>query len=107
MSKHRKRVNVYEIDRIYGGPEEGGWFYDIITNCVHSVRVNSNRTSGSIRISPTRRKFWDSKLEKDLRCRFPNKGYRYSVRPKGPDYIIMVENGRGYDNKHLEYQRYE
>lgn len=21
-------VNVYEVDRIYGGPEEGGWYYD-------------------------------------------------------------------------------
>ena len=21
-------VNVYETDRIYGGPQEGGWYYD-------------------------------------------------------------------------------
>ena len=21
-------VNEYEVDRIYGGPEEGGWWYD-------------------------------------------------------------------------------
>ncbi len=21
-------VNEYEIDRVYGGPEEGGWYYD-------------------------------------------------------------------------------
>lgn len=21
-------VNVYEVDRAYGGPEEGGWYYD-------------------------------------------------------------------------------
>lgn len=21
-------VNVYEVDRVYGGPEEGGWYYD-------------------------------------------------------------------------------
>ncbi len=21
-------VNVYEVDRCYGGPEEGGWYYD-------------------------------------------------------------------------------
>lgn len=24
-------VNVYELDRAYGGPEEGGWWYDIGT----------------------------------------------------------------------------
>jgi hypothetical protein len=22
-------VNVYETDRAYGGPEEGGWYYDV------------------------------------------------------------------------------
>lgn len=22
-------VNVYEVDRRYGGPEEGGWWYDV------------------------------------------------------------------------------
>ena len=21
-------VNVYETDRVYGGPQEGGWYYD-------------------------------------------------------------------------------
>ena len=31
MSRYGKRiqfVNVYETDRAYGGPEEGGWYYD-------------------------------------------------------------------------------
>jgi hypothetical protein len=23
-----KHINVYEVDRAYGGPEEGGWWYD-------------------------------------------------------------------------------
>jgi len=25
---HRRYVNVYSIDRLFGGPEEGGWWYD-------------------------------------------------------------------------------
>lgn len=24
-------VNVYEVERVYGGPEEGGWDYDVGT----------------------------------------------------------------------------
>lgn len=27
-SKQKLHVNVYEVDRCYGGPEEGGWYYD-------------------------------------------------------------------------------
>jgi len=38
-------VNVYELERNYGGPEEGGWFYDSgfpvksvrVKNCVEAV----------------------------------------------------------------------
>ena len=22
-------VNIYKVDRAYGGPEEGGWYYDV------------------------------------------------------------------------------
>ena len=28
-------VNVYETDRVYGGPQEGGWYYD----CGNPVKV--------------------------------------------------------------------
>lgn len=28
MAKKKLFVNVYEIARCYGGPEEGGWYYD-------------------------------------------------------------------------------
>lgn len=31
-------VNVYRVDRCYGGPEEGGWWYDVY-ECVESVRL--------------------------------------------------------------------
>jgi hypothetical protein len=26
---HRVYVNIYRVDRCYGGPEEGGWWYDM------------------------------------------------------------------------------
>jgi len=28
MSRRRFVVAIHEIDRCYGGPEEGGWYYD-------------------------------------------------------------------------------
>jgi hypothetical protein len=28
MAKSPYRIAVYELDRAYGGPEEGGWWYD-------------------------------------------------------------------------------
>lgn len=27
-ARGRMFVNVYEVDRCYGGPQEGGWYYD-------------------------------------------------------------------------------
>lgn len=29
--KTHPHVNVYDLSRAYGGPEEGGWFYDVRT----------------------------------------------------------------------------
>ena len=44
-----KYLNVYEIEQIYGGPEEGGWFF----NCgspVESVRVDNQQELDSTRV---------------------------------------------------------
>lgn len=32
-------LNVYRLDRRYGGPEEGGWYYDHLS-CVHTKEVS-------------------------------------------------------------------
>ena len=40
MDKGRKFVSVYKADRAYGGPEEGGWWYDVY-DLVDSVPVIS------------------------------------------------------------------
>lgn len=32
----------YEIDRVYGGPEEGGWYFDC-GNLVRAFKVTRNR----------------------------------------------------------------
>lgn len=32
-------VNVYEVDRCYGGPEEGGWYYDAGYASPHQTQI--------------------------------------------------------------------
>jgi hypothetical protein len=36
-------VNIYEVTREYGGPEEGGWYYNNF-NCVESVPVKNKHS---------------------------------------------------------------
>lgn len=43
-----KFINVYRVERAYGGPEEGGWWYDDYTP-LKSVRANTKRLRKKIR----------------------------------------------------------
>jgi len=42
MSVNQRYVNVYHVTRQYGGPEEGGWWYDHY-ECVEVVPVRAER----------------------------------------------------------------
>jgi hypothetical protein len=43
MCKKRYRwINVYAIEREYGGPEEGGWWYNTY-DCLTSIRVKTRK----------------------------------------------------------------
>lgn len=74
-------VNVYEVNRRYGGPEEGGWYYD----------------TGELILC---KKFYDNDSAQDyaesLRDKYPNTGKRYSVLG-GEDYNIWLEDSVGED----------
>lgn len=72
-------VNVYELDRGYGGPEEGGWWYDIRTP-VHSVRADSKVAA--------------ERIAEQLQEDYPEEGERpiYSVIYDGGAHSIRVEN---------------
>lgn len=75
---NRRFVNVYELSRDYGGPEEGGWYYD----------------SGFPVLSiETMAEYADAIVEM-LREEFPNYGNRYSVihYSKPSDYTVYVES---------------
>jgi hypothetical protein len=74
-------VNVYELDRAYGGPEEGGWYFDagqlILSRQVPVTAAESVRTA--------------------LQERYPSTGKRYSVIYAGGDYSVCLEDHPGAD----------
>jgi hypothetical protein len=74
-------VNVYEVDRIYGGPEEGGWWYDA-GRCVLSRQVAEESAD---------------LLMAELESRYPNTGKSSSVLYSGGDYRIWAEDEPGKD----------
>lgn len=74
-------VNVYEVDRIYGGPEEGGWWYNAGT-VVESIEVAASEADALA-----------AELEKD----FPNTGRVGSVLYRGGDYRVCIEDEEGKD----------
>ena len=73
--KKRYWAVVYEVDRIYGGPEEGGWWYDAGT-LVKSKEFKSEDEAKA------KAKKW--------RKKFPDTGASSSVIYRGGDYHVYV-----------------
>lgn len=71
-------VNVYRLDQGYGGPEEGGWYYETGEPVCSYVVSDGFEAAMNLRQSLSN-------------SEFPDKGYRYSVRPQGIDYGVWVE----------------
>ena len=84
-------VNVYEVDRIYGGPEEGGWWYD----------------AGEVMLSE---RFYDRDAAearvKELAEEYPNTGQVRSIIYSGGDYRIYIEDepGQNYPDHRPHYE---
>lgn len=83
-------VNVYEVDRIYGGPEEGGWWYDART-IIETREVSQYAVDDAVR---------------ELEEQYPNTGKVYSVIYDGGDYRVRVEDqpGANYPEKTPHYE---
>jgi len=69
---------VYSVDRICGGPEEGGWWYDS-GNPIRSYPVPNMKIAKILR--------------EKLSLRFPTTRKRYSVLG-GEDYEVWIEEHR-------------
>lgn len=74
-------VNVYSVELMYGGPEEGGWWFDVGT-FITGRKVK------------TRRKAW--RIARRLEKHFPNTKARESVLG-GEDYSVYIEDEPGRD----------
>lgn len=73
-------VNLYELVREYGGPEEGGWYYDAGYPIYGTlIRTTSEGLAHLIA----------NYLRENV---YPDHHYRSSVRPQGVDMDVRVEN---------------
>lgn len=83
-------VNAYEVSRQYGGPEEGGWWFDS-GDPVHSQRYP---TEAAARAAADR-----------ARAKFPRTDKRYSVLG-GEDYQVCIEPhpARSYPTERPHYE---
>jgi hypothetical protein len=83
-------VNAYAVERCYGGPEEGGWWFD-------AGQPIESRVCGT-----------DAEVEAaraELRAKYPRTDKRYSVLG-GDDYSVIVEDHPGCAYP-TEWPRYE
>ena len=92
-------VNVYEADRAYGGPEEGGWWYDVRTPAyeVENV-VYVDGEFGREVVSYDRRLISCKvpyriahRVADKLREKYPHTGRRGSVLG-GEDYDVVIQD---------------
>lgn len=84
---HILYVNVYDITRCFGGPEEGGWWYDA-GECIEIHRVAATSKEECVAIAAA--------LRTDLSAEFPRTAKRYSVLG-GEDYDIFIQDDPGSD----------
>lgn len=78
-------VNVYRLDREFGGPEEGGWWYD--TREVVRSNPATSEDAGEVLAELLR-----------LTGEFPEGRERYSMAPRAEDFEIVVEDHPGEDS---------
>lgn len=115
-------VNVYEISRNYGGPEEGGWYFDAgvpVTSILVELTDDENADlTDAIEQYEHRYDRWVEREQvftvaelnkvirthRDLQEQYPATGKSSSVLG-GEDYRVLVEDhyGKAWDN----YQPWE
>lgn len=92
----RRYVNAYAVDRRYGGPEEGGWYYDDGTPLA-SIPVDTDAEEAAAR-DMINAKFKDAYEQTNRHGRFSVIG--------GPDLEIYIEESPAvaypYETPHYE-----
>jgi hypothetical protein len=98
-------LNVYELNRHYGGPEEGGWWYDskepVVTVKIHDTEEwDSNDFYKDMSDNSMPAWLWrqiDSLRGKLVEV-YPEGKSRFSVVPRGTDYGVYVEDEEAADS---------
>lgn len=87
---YRWWVAVYDVDLEYGGPEEGGWWYDTGI-CLMNVACESYEQA--------------QEVQEQLRQEYPDTGKRNSVL-SGEDYNVVIEHrpGKNYPEYRPHYE---
>lgn len=93
-------VNVYEVNRHYGGPEEGGWWFDseepqLSIKLQGTQDFKADQFYNDMEQGELPPEIWTRihNLRQALEAEFPvGKGYRLSMRPQGTDYLVLVED---------------
>lgn len=80
--RHTVFANVYRVSNCYGGPEEGGWWYDV-GDPLESVRVDPD-------ISHEEREELEKRLLSNWAHEQRPRGRRSMIG--GPDVLVIFEN---------------
>ena len=91
QSEYPKFVTVYAVTRQYGGPEEGGWWYNEYEP-EDSIRVDGERAQATM--VRQLEKTWLGETHGDI----------YSVRG-GVEHYVLIEDVR-HENKTTSEERY-
>lgn len=89
-------INVYEVYRHYGGPEEGGWYWDS-GELLISVQV-TGKMEGEAEAA-------ELLLKDYLERSYPDDGSRFSVLG-GTDYQVRIEDhdGKSWPEERPHYE---
>lgn len=125
-------LSVYEITRHYGGPEEGGWYYDAYEHTGAAFPFNATQAEvwinegakedaydyndgawepaydegPQVADEPTRVRLESARMHFVSIYGEERTNKRYSARPKGPDYVFITELEVGSRETHGK-PRYE
>lgn len=97
MAKATVYVVVYEVDRAFGGREEGGWWYDT-GHLVHSVPIRGRK--GQVMAKA-------AKVLKRTRREWPENGSSSSVLGGHEDYRCWIETSEPAEYFPTERPYYE
>ncbi len=89
-------INIYELDQHYGGPEEGGWWYDSGTPVYTMALPEGTEEDAALAAVDALREVYryEGRLTKS---RYPHDGYDYSV-------VLEDEPAKAYPESRPYYE---